>query len=105
MNDEGTCSDCTGLSVAHYWTTGGGLSNSCTETACIRSDNQCAMGEYRADCTDNDEGECVLCTQCPGSVVLEREVQEYYSHYSLVFTHSNITQETTQTTLELRDQT
>ena len=51
--------------MAHYWTTGGGLSNSCDETACIRSDNQCAKGEYRADCNGNSEGECVLCTNKP----------------------------------------
>ena len=61
---SGSCEACTGLGTEEYWTSNGGLTDSCAKSTCDKS--RCGTGQYLNGCGGELSGSCQACTNLPG---------------------------------------
>ena len=58
--NPGSCIACTGLPANQYWTSTGGLTNTCGKQSCDSS--SCGVGYYLSGCSGTSSGTCEACT-------------------------------------------
>ena len=62
--DQGTCTECTQATGTQYYTSNGGLTDSCSTASCdARASSECdTNGEYLGGCGNGAPGACANCT-------------------------------------------